>query len=219
MIIKTKIIIIIGICNALVHLFLYIISFEGISIGFFLDGYSIFMALFFTLWAVMQLILIRQMARNGGINSFDRGKTLFGKKNPFSQTKYYSSQEKSEEVMRRLQYNLSNTNIVYKRIDDSEFVISTTKENRVINPEITIRVFNEVDKTSYSTSLEYINNYKIPFIKLILAGLIIMFTYFGMIAIFPVVLIHFYSMVEQFQGQPSINNDLRQFDKILSDTI
>ncbi len=220
MVFKTRTIILLGVVNGLIHGVLYIFGFEGLSLGLGnFDNYEIFLALFFTLWATMQLLISRQAYNYMSLNNFNKGFSFLGRNQKNDVKQYFSSIQDREDVIENLRYNISKTDITFEEIDDSEFSLAIIKNKRSFNPKISVRVFSEVDKTTFSTSVDYILNDRVPKIKLILYWLILICTYFGFIVLIPAVLIHFFSMGELMTGRSNLNKDLKKIIEIIQNTM
>lgn len=212
--IKSKIIIAIGVGNALLHIMLILIDFNGFLPNVF-GGYVFIMGVFSSLWVVLQLSAAKQLNASGRFNNVRKSPSLFNKNAGFWTPKYYDSYEELSYITEKISRKINNSDIKYNHISDSEFSLTVMKESRLMKPRVKYRVFEETTKTTLLTSIDYQVNDVIPSIKLLLAILVIVFSYVGIIFFIPAIIIHIYTMVEFSKMGSSTSEDLKMIDGII----
>lgn len=205
--VSTKTMIIIAVVTVLGHV---IVAAAGLHS----DSYVLFTGVFFTLWAVMQVVFPRLYKTN--INQMPT--YVWGRRNKqASLREYYATAEDWADVQQRLLMELNKRGVVCDRPQTREWILRIPNASQTILPEVHLRVFEESDRTSLSTNVDYVATDFVPWPKLVVAGLLIGATFVGVWAAFPLAFaIHIYTMAQVMTMQRGIRTNLDRVHDALS---
>jgi len=204
--ITTRTMIIIGVVTFLGHV---IVAAAGI-LG---DSYVLFTGIFFTLWAVLQIVFPRLYKNN--INQMPTY-VWRRRKQASSLRDYYDTPEAWADVQNRLLVELNKRGVACDRTNEREWLLRIPDAVQMIRPEVHLRIFEEADRTSLATNVDYQATDFVPWPKLVVAGLLLGATFFGVWASFPLAFaIHFYTMGQLMTMQRGIGRHLERVHEAL----
>ena len=210
--VKSRYIIIAGFIVASIHLILSLFNYSIEIKGLTGQVYSLSMALFFTGWGVMQLILPRIQ------QYYPMHYGLFRRKE-YRLLQYYKSSYSREVVMNNLRYQLRENSVPFELNDNHEIRISHSKKINRRTPVVGIKIFEDQNGTTISTETLNINDEYISIFKLSVAALLWITTFWGVVAVVFVFLIHFISMFEMFTTQSGAESHKKEVHKLIEESI
>ena len=131
----------------------------------------------------------------------------------------YTSSLSLGDIKRILKYNLYNSFVKYIELNDTEFVLTHDDSMEQVHTEFIITLLEEQDRITLSADYKYIIDDNISIAKLVLGVILILLTYFGLIAFLFVFVLGIYAMIETFVYMINLQTQFAHINQLLRETV